>query len=98
MDIFTRRRAADHSNRSKKKKYPYGYPGDEPGPNSPSYHECHECHEKFPPNAEDGTECANCMHEKCHECPRMRRGRVENEPSPDVLRSISSRFEQLEIS
>ncbi|KAK9773546.1 hypothetical protein AB5N19_11021 [Seiridium cardinale] len=82
----------------KKKKYPYGYPGDEAGPNSPTFHECHECHEKFPPNAADGAPCENCSHQKCSDCPRTRRTRVDEEPNLDILRSISSRFEQLDLS
>ncbi|KAI1876670.1 uncharacterized protein JN550_000742 [Neoarthrinium moseri] len=83
---------------NKKKKYPYGYPGDEPGPKSSSFHACHECNEKFPPNSEDGTECAQCSHEKCASCPRVPRVKVQPEPDAELLRGISSRFEQLELS
>ncbi|KAH8201279.1 hypothetical protein TruAng_004523 [Truncatella angustata] len=85
-------------NTRKTKKYPYGYPGDVPGESSPAFYECHECEEIFPPDAENGVACENCAHQKCSGCPRARRRRVEPGADPDVLRSISSRFEQLELS
>ncbi|ETS82375.1 hypothetical protein PFICI_04251 [Pestalotiopsis fici W106-1] len=82
----------------KKKKYPYGYPGDEDGTSSSAFYECHECHENFPAHADDGVRCANCSHEKCPECRRMPRRVVNLEPNPDILRGISSRFEHLELT
>ncbi|KAI0132094.1 hypothetical protein BJ170DRAFT_230799 [Xylariales sp. AK1849] len=83
---------------NKKKKYPYGYPGDEPGVNSPSFYSCHECNEKFPPNTENGLECESCLHQKCDDCPRVPRVAVQPEPDPEILRGISGRFEQLNLS
>lgn len=82
----------------KKKKYPYGYPGDEDGTFSSAFYECHECHENFPANAEDGVRCTSCDHEKCSECRRMPRRVVNLEANPEILRGISSRFEHLELT
>ncbi|KAI0161139.1 hypothetical protein GGR52DRAFT_576543 [Hypoxylon sp. FL1284] len=78
-----------------KKKYPYGYPNDEPGPNFKGVHACHECKKKFPANTEDGTECANCSHKKCADCPRVKPKKVEPEPDPDLLENLRLRMEAL---
>ncbi|KAI1401355.1 hypothetical protein F4819DRAFT_334105 [Hypoxylon fuscum] len=78
-----------------KKKYPYGYPNDEPGQTFKGVHACHECKKKFPPNAEDGTECRNCSHQKCADCPRVKPRKVEPEPDPDILESLRVRMEAL---
>ncbi|KAI0478513.1 hypothetical protein GGR56DRAFT_325864 [Xylariaceae sp. FL0804] len=71
----------------KPKKYPYGYPNDEPGPNFKGVFACHECKKKFPMNAEDGTDCPNCSHKKCSECPRVKPRKVDPEPDPEILES-----------
>ncbi|KAI2620056.1 hypothetical protein GGR54DRAFT_639825 [Hypoxylon sp. NC1633] len=78
-----------------KKKYPYGYPNDEPGSTFRGVHACHECKKKFPPNSEDGTECRNCDHPKCSDCPRVKPRKVEPEPDPDILESLRLRMEAL---
>jgi hypothetical protein len=80
-----------------KKKYPYGYPGDEFGVNSIPYHKCHECKTRFPPSSLDGAECSNCKHPKCTDCPRLKPQKVEPEPDPEVLRSIQARLAELKI-
>ncbi|KAH8681190.1 hypothetical protein BX600DRAFT_14520 [Xylariales sp. PMI_506] len=82
----------------KKKKYPYGYPGDEQGENSPLFHSCHECATNFPPNAPDGEQCTTCYHPKCADCPRIPRKKVEPAVDLEALRGISARFEQLNVS
>ncbi|KAI4869639.1 hypothetical protein F4820DRAFT_385590 [Hypoxylon rubiginosum] len=90
------RRCADcPRNPDAKKKYPYGYPNDEPGTTFKGVHACHECKKKFPANAEDGTECRNCSHEKCADCPRVKPRKVDPEPDPDILESLRLRMEAL---
>ncbi|KAI2607271.1 uncharacterized protein GGS25DRAFT_522792 [Hypoxylon fragiforme] len=81
-----------------KKKWPYGYPNDEPGSKFKGVYACHECERKFPPNAEDGTVCEGCSHNKCSDCPRVKPKKVEPEPDPDVLESIRLRIEALKTS
>ncbi|KAF2971068.1 hypothetical protein GQX73_g2522 [Xylaria multiplex] len=81
-----------------KKSYPYGYPNDEPGSKFKGVFACHECKTKFDPQAEDGTQCSKCAHEKCSECRRVKPRRVEPEPDPDVLESLRLRMAALETS
>lgn len=79
-----------------KDKYPYGYPGDEPGSSTPF--SCHECSDTFPLDAEDGTDCANCSHKKCADCPRVKPRRIEPKLDPEILRHLASRLEGTNIS
>ncbi|CAJ2514183.1 Uu.00g023020.m01.CDS01 [Anthostomella pinea] len=81
-----------------KQKYPYGYPNDEPGPNSKGVHACHECKKKFLPNVVDGHECPNCSHKKCSECPRVKPRKVEPKPDPEVLESLRLRIADMKTS
>ncbi|KAI0525976.1 hypothetical protein F5B22DRAFT_588528 [Xylaria bambusicola] len=81
-----------------KKSYPYGYPNDEPGSKFKGVFACHECKTKFDPQAEDGTQCSKCAHEKCSECPRVKPRRVEPEPDPEVLESLRLRMAALQTS
>ncbi|OTB09724.1 hypothetical protein K445DRAFT_281937 [Daldinia sp. EC12] len=78
-----------------KNKYPYGYPNDEPGTNFKGVHACHECRKKFPPNSDDGTECRNCSHRKCADCPRVKPRKVDPEPDPDILETLRLRVAAL---
>ncbi|KAI1142461.1 hypothetical protein F5Y05DRAFT_227091 [Hypoxylon sp. FL0543] len=81
-----------------KKKYPYGYPNDEPGQVFKGVYACHECRKKFPPNAEDGTECPKCSHRKCSDCPRVKPKKVDPEPDPEIMESLRRRMESLKTS
>ncbi|KAI1377612.1 hypothetical protein F4677DRAFT_42247 [Hypoxylon crocopeplum] len=90
------RRCADcPRNPDAKKKYPYGYPNDEPGSTFKGVHACHECKKKFPANVDDGTECRNCGHLKCSDCPRVKPRKVEPEPDPDIMESLRLHMESL---
>ncbi|KUI54842.1 hypothetical protein VP1G_02226 [Cytospora mali] len=82
----------------KKDKYPYGYPGDEFGARSIPYYQCHRCNAKFPPGAEDGTECVRCSHEKCDNCERVRPHKVEPEADPEVLKSVQEKLAAMNLS
>ncbi|KAI1081822.1 hypothetical protein F5B20DRAFT_58797 [Whalleya microplaca] len=81
-----------------KKKYPYGYPNDEPGRNFKGVYACHECKKKYPANAEEGTECQNCSHKKCSSCPRVKPRKVEPEPDPELLEALRLRLEGLKTT
>ncbi|KAK5628315.1 hypothetical protein RRF57_004030 [Xylaria bambusicola] len=81
-----------------KKSYPYGYPNDEPGSKFKGVFACHECKTKFDPQAEDGTQCSKCAHQKCSECPRVKPRRIEPEPDPEVLESLRLRMAALQTS
>ncbi|KAL2761199.1 hypothetical protein ACRALDRAFT_1073279 [Sodiomyces alcalophilus JCM 7366] len=81
----------------KKDKYPFGYPGDEFGPNAIPHHECHECKTIFPGGVLDDTPCEKCQHGKCSECPRLQPRKVEPEPDPDVLRSVQAKIQVLKL-
>ncbi|KAI0406078.1 hypothetical protein F4802DRAFT_606368 [Xylaria palmicola] len=81
-----------------KNKYPYGYPHDEPGSKFKGVFACHDCKTKFDPQAEDGTPCAKCAHEKCAQCPRVKPRKVEPEPDPEVLESLRLRIVELQTS
>jgi hypothetical protein len=85
------------THRPKKDKYPFGYPGDEFGPNAVPYHECHDCKTMYPPDSADGTECKKCQHQKCGQCPRLKPRKVEPEPDPEILKSIQAKIEGLKI-
>ncbi|KAI0165518.1 hypothetical protein GGR57DRAFT_123952 [Xylariaceae sp. FL1272] len=80
-----------------KKKYPYGYPNDEPGTNFKGVYACHECKTKFGSNADDGTECAKCGHAKCSSCRRVRPRKVEPEPDVEVLESLRLRMAEIQL-
>ncbi|KAH9891424.1 hypothetical protein F4778DRAFT_334150 [Xylariomycetidae sp. FL2044] len=81
-------------------KYPYGYPNDKPGPKFKGVYSCHECRKKFPPHAEDGTQCPSCDHKKCPLCPLVKPRKVEPEPefNPDLLETVRLRMEALHTS
>ncbi|OAA62513.1 hypothetical protein SPI_04053 [Niveomyces insectorum RCEF 264] len=81
----------------KKEKYPYGYPGDEFGARSIPRYKCHVCATKYPPEAPEGTACAQCTHQRCGDCPRLKPQRVEPEPDPEILRTIEARLSKLKV-
>ncbi|EKJ78889.1 hypothetical protein FPSE_00931 [Fusarium pseudograminearum CS3096] len=82
----------------KKDKYPYGYPGDEFGPNSIPHYQCKECKTIFPTGAENGIPCTKCGSEKTDESPRVKPRKVEPEPDPEVLKSLQARLESLKVT
>ncbi|KAI0010962.1 hypothetical protein F4779DRAFT_261526 [Xylariaceae sp. FL0662B] len=86
------------SYRDARKKYPYGYPNDEPGRHFKGVYACHECKKKFPANTEDGTECQNCSHKKCTNCPRVKPRKVEPEPDPEIIEALRLHLEGLTTS
>lgn len=45
---------------SRREKYPFGYPGDEFGPNSFPVYECIQCRDLYPIGAQHGTPCESC--------------------------------------
>lgn len=82
----------------KKDKYPFGYPGDEFGPNSIPHYECLDCKTIFPTNAEDGTECKKCGRTKTDKSPRVRPRKVEPEPDPEILKQLQARLDKIKIT
>lgn len=87
----------DQTNRAKKSKYPYGYPGDEFGAKSIPHYRCHECFSDYPPGVTNGTACTNCSHEKCNICERLRPQKVEVKPDPEALRSVQEKMAAMEL-
>jgi len=78
---------------AKAKKYPYGYPNDEPGTDeSKNFKECHECQNVFR-NGE--AECTKCGHAKCDQCPRTAPRKVRDYHDPDVVRSVEEKLAKL---
>ncbi|KAH6607783.1 hypothetical protein Trco_004096 [Trichoderma cornu-damae] len=82
----------------KKDKYPFGYPGDEFGPNSVPHYECEKCKTVYPKNAENGTECRKCRCPKSNASPRARPRKVEPIPDPDVLQQIQAKLDKLKVT
>lgn len=78
----------DMYHRDARKKYPYGYPHDEPGEKFVPVHRCHECRTKFPRGAADGTQCLKCVHTKCTSCPRVKPRKVDPHLEPARLQEI----------
>lgn len=88
----------DNVHRPKKEKYPYGYPGDEFGPNSVPHYECKDCKTIFPTGADHGTECKKCGLEKSDDSPRVKPRKVEPEPDPEILRQLQERLQNLKVT
>ncbi|ORY62897.1 uncharacterized protein BCR38DRAFT_344352 [Pseudomassariella vexata] len=80
-----------------KDKYPYGYPGDDPGANTPTLHSCHECRRKFPLNAKDGADCSKCGHKKCAECPRLTPKRSITRHDPAELKGLQEQLRGISL-
>ncbi|KXJ85503.1 hypothetical protein Micbo1qcDRAFT_180736 [Microdochium bolleyi] len=80
-----------------RKKYPYGYPHDEPGDKFVPVHRCHECRTKFPRGAADGTECSKCAHTKCTSCPRVKPKKVDPYLNPDKMQELQARLAGLKV-
>ncbi|KAK8028236.1 hypothetical protein PG991_005292 [Apiospora marii] len=81
----------------KQKKYPKGYPNDEPGTNWSPMHMCHECSERFPAEAPEGTECGKCSHQLCPECPLLAPKKGLPGPGPEELKLLHERLAQLSV-
>lgn len=82
---------------AKKKKYPYGYPGDEFGPNSIPHYECFKCKTVFPTGAVDGTPCEKCKEPKSDKSERIKPRRVEPQPDPEILKSVEAKLAALKV-
>lgn len=87
----------DMYHRDARKKYPYGYPHDEPGDKFVPVHRCHECRTKFPRGAADGTECSKCAHTKCTSCPRVKPKKVDPYLNPDKMQELQARLAGLKV-
>lgn len=81
----------------KKDKYPYGYPGDEFGPNSIPYYQCVACKKVYDEGAPDGTPCTGCGFKKTPACPRMKPQKVEPVPDPEILKSLEAKLAELSV-
>lgn len=84
--------------RPKKDKYPFGYPGDEFGPNSVPHYECEKCKAVYPTDAANGTECRKCKNPKSKSSPRARPRKVEPIPDPDVVKQIQIKLDSLKVT
>lgn len=95
--------------RAKKKKYPYGYPGDAPSARTRHF-ACHVCTKVFG-TADTHTlldaiageaavlpSCERCQHVKCERCPRATPRKIEPEPDPAILKSLQEKLEEMRIS
>ncbi|KAL7788937.1 hypothetical protein V8C37DRAFT_387296 [Trichoderma ceciliae] len=82
----------------KKDKYPFGYPGDEFGPNSVPHYECQKCRTVYPKDAENGIECRKCKNPKSNASPRALPRKVEPIPDPDVLKQIQVKLDNLKVT
>lgn len=81
---------------AKKIKFPFGYPGDEFGPNSIPYYECDRCQTLYPVGADDGTPCERCSRQKSHQCLRAQ-PRAVDDHDPEVLRMIQAKLDALKV-
>ncbi|KAK8090718.1 hypothetical protein PG994_000223 [Apiospora phragmitis] len=79
------------------KKYPQGYPNDEPGASWSPRHICHECNGRFPADALEATECGNCSHKLCSDCPLLAPKKGLPGPSPEELMLLHERLAQLSV-
>ncbi|UKZ73583.1 hypothetical protein TrVFT333_001230 [Trichoderma virens FT-333] len=82
----------------KKDKYPFGYPGDEFGPNSVPHYECEKCKAVYPTDAANGTECRKCKNPKSKASPRARPRKVEPIPDPEVIKQIQIKLDNLKVT
>ncbi|KAI9644913.1 hypothetical protein NHQ30_006947 [Ciborinia camelliae] len=86
----------------KKKKYPDGYPGDQPSPTIKKF-ACHKCDKTYPhldpsdPSTHEQQECRRCKHIKCDMCTIALPRKVIPEPDPDVLRRVEEKLRGLAI-
>jgi len=75
-----------------RKKYPYGYPHDEPGAKFSPVHRCHECRTRFPRDSEDGTPCSKCSHAKCPGCARVKPHKVDPYLDVSIMKELEARM------
>ncbi|ESZ90915.1 hypothetical protein SBOR_8706 [Sclerotinia borealis F-4128] len=88
-------------NPSKKKKYPDGYPGDQPSSITLKF-ACHVCDKTYPildPEIPSSSiqECRCCKHVKCDMCKIALPRKVIPEPDPEVLERVEERLRGLSI-
>ncbi|OAA81080.1 hypothetical protein LEL_00625 [Akanthomyces lecanii RCEF 1005] len=80
----------------KHSKYPFGYPGDEFGPNSIPYYECVKCWTLYPPHTDNGTPCRRCGEEKSDDSPRAQPRAVDPECDPNFLLRLEAKLDELQ--
>ncbi|THV49844.1 hypothetical protein BGAL_0176g00030 [Botrytis galanthina] len=88
-------------NPSKKKKYPDGYPGDQPSSTNKKF-ACHKCDKTFPHHSSldpktSMQECTSCKHVRCDMCMIAVPRKVVPEPDPEVLRRVEEKLRGLSI-
>ncbi|KAG9228238.1 hypothetical protein BJ875DRAFT_254764 [Amylocarpus encephaloides] len=94
---------------AKKKKYPYGYPGDAPSKDTsvPVVFACHRCMKNFPPAPHPESdqkvptlECARCGHERCDRCARPLARKVDPdlEPDPEIMKRVEAKLVALNLN
>ncbi|KAK7956291.1 uncharacterized protein PG986_005513 [Apiospora aurea] len=81
----------------KQKKYPQGYPNDEPGASWSPRHMCHECSARFPADAPEAAECGDCSHQLCPDCPLLAPKKGLPGPGPEELKLLHERLAQLSV-
>jgi len=84
----------------KKDKYPFGYPGDEFGPNSIPHYECEKCDTLYPVGSENGTPCAKCGQEKSDASPRAQPRKIEPDVPIDleILMQVEAKIRALRLT
>ncbi|KAM0147734.1 hypothetical protein ACHAQE_010007 [Botrytis cinerea] len=88
-------------NPSKTKKYPDGYPGDQPSSKIKKF-ACHKCDKTFPHHSSSDPssniqECTRCKHVRCDMCMIAVPRKVVPEPDPEVLRRVEEKLRGLTI-
>ena len=92
------------NNRSKKDKFPEGYPGDsdynvatrERHPIRQHVRwTCHNCSKTF---KDLSRTCEGCQHERCDECPRHPPKREKPALDPDAVKKIEEKMKGMDIS
>ncbi|KAK3398525.1 hypothetical protein B0T20DRAFT_392923 [Sordaria brevicollis] len=78
---------------SKKDKYPYGYPGDQPG-RYQHHFRCTACKNTFSTEPRDLASCPKCASRQCE---RLAPKRVEPPLDPEAWKSIQRKLEEMQL-